>query len=596
MKFNFFKNMSKKVVNVIKPKTKDAENVGNAFSDIAKEVISGNCTTLIELAKKLKEDNIIKQYYLKNTNNSAKKFSIAGVSVTAFINMILNKKVVVGTNDRLSWDDYCKLCSAFLVKPFEVSVKKGIVKSGAMVKAFKDADSGKKNLGEQLSKLVHEYYKVEPEVQSTDVKIDTSAEEKMEKNNEADDTKSIESVMEKGRATWVSSVFTHKAACDGVVKLLNAIYNKWVKDVPVVGKYYTTDDIPAKSKEENSKLKRRISLSNITNLGQNGGFKLKDKLDSDLKKVSKFSPKNVKSQSIKSAEKNEEVLFDKSLCDETLTEVTIPDGVTYIKDNGFANCEKLTRITIPNSVTTIGERAFSFCDNLTSITIPDSVTIIGNEAFMTCGKLESVTISNSVTTIGKGTFGYCGSLASITIPDSVTTIGDGAFQMCGKLKSVTIPNSVTTIGNGTFVFCGSLTSITIPDSVTTIGNGAFQTCGNLESVTISNSVTAIGNRVFNRCGSLTSITIPNSVTTIGKGAFGFCSSLTSITIPSNVTTIGKGAFEFCSSLTSITIPDSVKIIGDGAFNQCYSLVSIKYNGNEYSSVDNFLTAFNKIKK
>ncbi len=143
-----------------------------------------------------------------------------------------------------------------------------------------------------------------------------------------------------------------------------------------------------------------------------------------------------------------------------LTSITIPDGVTSIRDHAFSSYRKLTNITIPGSVTSIGKYAFSDCSGLTSISIPDSVTSIGNSAFYGCSRLTSITIPDGITNIGSQVFYDCSGLTSITIPDSVTSIGSYAFSGCTGLTSVNIPDSITNIGNATFSWCSGLTSIT----------------------------------------------------------------------------------------------------------------------------------------
>ena len=259
---------------------------------------------------------------------------------------------------------------------------------------------------------------------------------------------------------------------------------------------------------------------------------------------------------------------------ESLTSITIPNGVTSIGWHAFSWCKSLTNITIPGSVTSIGKAAFGGCVSLTSITIPNGVTSIGWDAFIHCRSLTNITIPNSVTSIGGYAFWNCTSLTSITIPNSVTGIEDSTFKGCKSLTSITIPNSVTSIGTQAFYDCTSLTSITIPNSVTSIGENAFRGCESLTSITIPNSVTSIWYSAFAGCTSLTSITIPNSVTGIEDSTFTGCKSLTSITIPNSVTSIGYSAFAGCTSLTSITIPNSVTGIEDSTFTGCKSLTSI----------------------
>ena len=206
---------------------------------------------------------------------------------------------------------------------------------------------------------------------------------------------------------------------------------------------------------------------------------------------------------------------------DTITTVSLPEGLTSIDDWAFCYCSSLTSVTIPEGVTSIGDSAFSECSSLMSVTIPESVTSINSSTFSGCSSLTSVTIPESVTSIGDWAFYYCSSLTSVTIPESVTSIGYAAFLGCSSLTSVTIPESVTSINDGTFSGCSSLTSVTIPAGVTSIGERAFYYCSSLTSVTILEGVTSIGDYAFYGCSSLTSVTIPASVNFIDDCAFGW---------------------------------------------------------------------------
>ncbi len=99
--------------------------------------------------------------------------------------------------------------------------------------------------------------------------------------------------------------------------------------------------------------------------------------------------------------------------------------------------QSITAVSIENGVTSIGDYAFFGYRGLSSITIPDSVTRIGDRAFMGCRGLSSITIPNSVTSIGDVAFYDCRGLSNITISNSVTRIGDRAFADCSSLNSVT---------------------------------------------------------------------------------------------------------------------------------------------------------------
>ena len=81
---------------------------------------------------------------------------------------------------------------------------------------------------------------------------------------------------------------------------------------------------------------------------------------------------------------------------------------------------------------------FQGCTELTSITLPNSVTSLGNNCFAQCTSLTSVILSEGVTSIGNGCFYECTSLTTITIPESVTSIGSYCFRESSGLTEIVL--------------------------------------------------------------------------------------------------------------------------------------------------------------
>lgn len=275
----------------------------------------------------------------------------------------------------------------------------------------------------------------------------------------------------------------------------------------------------------------------------------------------------------------------------------IPNSVTNVGKNAFANCITLSSVTMPNSVSVIGDSAFFGCTALPGITIPDSVTDIGRIAFKYCSGLTNVTMGSRVANIEVATFAYCAGLASMTIPNSVRSIGDEAFWGCGSLRDMIIPNSVAYLGTYAFRDCGSLTSATLGTRITNILDFAFYNCGSLTNAPI-NGIVNIGAYAFANCFSLPSVNIPDSVTNIGRFAFSSsglfsvtisatwmgeaafygCNNLTNVIINNGVRNIARSGFAYCSSLTTVTIGRDVGDIGGYAFSPCPNLTAVYFQG------------------
>ena len=171
----------------------------------------------------------------------------------------------------------------------------------------------------------------------------------------------------------------------------------------------------------------------------------------------------------------------------------------------FVNNVEVTELTIPDGVTEIKNSTFYGFGSLTSVTIPNSVTSIGSFAFAWSG-LNSITIPSNVKSVGYGCFFNCHELTSVSLPSKLTELEDFVLQGCHALASVKIPSTVKTIGKQAFAWT-SLTSVTIPDKVKTIDDEAFENCESLKSVTMGKGVTSIGENAFRYCSALNAVRI-----------------------------------------------------------------------------------------
>ena len=241
--------------------------------------------------------------------------------------------------------------------------------------------------------------------------------------------------------------------------------------------------------------------------------------------------------------------------------IKLNDEVTEIEDFVSQDCEELYYITIPNGITAIKDYAISSCE-IKSIFIPSSVTEISESAFFCCNKLLSIVVDkrnkvydsrdNCNAIIETATNTLIKGCVNTKIPDSVTKIGADALSSNEDLMTISIPNSITEIGESAFSFCENLTAIEIPNSVTEIGRGAFMCCSNLKTIVMPNSVKAINDDTFKDCVNLETVIIPESVTEIGNNAFVYCKNLKNIEIPRTVTKIGNLAFALCNNLNEET--------------------------------------------
>lgn len=139
-----------------------------------------------------------------------------------------------------------------------------------------------------------------------------------------------------------------------------------------------------------------------------------------------------------------------------------------------------------NTYTVVSVKGWAFAQgegavsSISSISLPNSVTTISNDAFANNTLLTSVILGEGLTYIGVGAF-YKTGLTSITIPDTVTTIDNVAFFANTSLTEINFGSGLTSIGSQVFAYCNPLTNVSVsatsPPSVNT---------NSFEGLTLSN--------------------------------------------------------------------------------------------------------------
>ena len=278
---------------------------------------------------------------------------------------------------------------------------------------------------------------------------------------------------------------------------------------------------------------------------------------------------------------------------ETITEITISEGITSIGDNTFSQCYALTTVNIPVSLTNMGDWVFDACTALTQINVASGNTAYCSEngilfnkdkTTLICypaGKPETdYTIPSSVTVIGVNAFSDCTTLTSITLPASVTTLEKFAFFNCFRLTKImvlaTTPPTVAHLD--AFYSVNSDIPVYVPASSLAAYQAAavWKEFTNLQAIltgrftvdnlTYQHQETDPGTVELTNCGNLSgsALDIPATVTydgneytvtSISNGALRDL-SLTTITIPHSVNSISGYVFSKCSALTQINVDES----------------------------------------
>lgn len=243
---------------------------------------------------------------------------------------------------------------------------------------------------------------------------------------------------------------------------------------------------------------------------------------------------------------------------------TVPDTVTYIVAQAFADNAYLEEITFPDGLKAIGTQAFSKVTALKRVVLPDSVEDLAIHVFEFCTSLESVVLSAGMEETGDYNFQHCTALKSVTLPDSITSIDISCFAYC-DIQTLDLPDGLIYIDGSAFCANKALCEVLIPDTVTAIGPDAFRECTSLRTVHLPDALTNLGKQAFYNTDLSGKLVIPEGIQEIKQSTFAFNRNLSAVVVPTSVTTISTTAFSDCIHLTSLTLTGSLPVIYSDAF-------------------------------
>lgn len=137
-----------------------------------------------------------------------------------------------------------------------------------------------------------------------------------------------------------------------------------------------------------------------------------------------------------------------------LESVYLNDEITRIGVSAFDGCYKLKTINMPAKLNSIGSYALRGIKLEGQLVIPENVTYIGDEAFANT-EITDIVIPVKAQKIGEGAFRNT-KLLQVTLPEGITEIESYTFAYCRQLEKIYIPASVKYIDSNAFSNCGNL--------------------------------------------------------------------------------------------------------------------------------------------
>lgn len=173
-----------------------------------------------------------------------------------------------------------------------------------------------------------------------------------------------------------------------------------------------------------------------------------------------------------------------------LTYISLPRGVTEIKNRTFYQCSDLIYIQLSPDTTKIGDEVFFGCMELKSIEIPASVKSIGEKCFWNCKKLVFTFPKDSeLEELGRESLGYC-AIKSITFPKKLKVLRYSTLFQNSQLVSVDFaPDSeLVSVESKAICYNQKLQSIVFPETTKEIAPSFISSLPALQNLKVPSTI------------------------------------------------------------------------------------------------------------
>ena len=265
---------------------------------------------------------------------------------------------------------------------------------------------------------------------------------------------------------------------------------------------------------------------------------------------------------------------------DSLTTLTLNEGLTEMGTYGIYQCPSITSISIPSTVKKVPYYGIAENYGLKNITFATNtkgeraMEEFGMRAFYYNREVESIVVPKTVKKIGYYSLYMGGSsskLSSVTFEEGsqLEEIGQYALYYTKNLKTITIPKSVVDIDYYAFAYSGIETIIFEQGGTAPLYLGRWKTYKTSPS---STSESVGYGYVFYSCDNLVRVDFPARLKEMGRYTFYDCAKLETVTfhtetamvggvetpVASRLCQIGEYCFSTCPNFKSIKIPKSVE--------------------------------------